>query len=162
MRASSSRRALGVAAAPLGAWLALVLLARRLRQVSGPSMRPTLAPGQIVLVVPRLRRHAAPPRGSVVVVRDPRRQSRETIKRVAAVHGDVVAVDDARVVVPPGHVYVLGDDRARSTDSRTFGPVPLDLVVGRAVAVPGVRRRSQGRRAITSSSGSSRRRWWLS
>lgn len=34
--------------------------------------------------------------------------------------------------VPEGHVLVLGDNRARSTDGRSFGPVPIDSIVGRA------------------------------
>jgi signal peptidase I len=34
--------------------------------------------------------------------------------------------------VPPGEVFVMGDHRARSVDSRSFGPVPVDQVIGRA------------------------------
>ncbi|HWV22838.1 MAG TPA: signal peptidase I [Thermomicrobiales bacterium] len=36
------------------------------------------------------------------------------------------------VTVPPGYVYVLGDNRTDSEDSRVFGPVPIDDLVGRA------------------------------
>jgi signal peptidase I len=39
---------------------------------------------------------------------------------------------NSTVTVPPLHIYVMGDNRDRSNDSRSFGPVPIDNVVGRA------------------------------
>ena len=66
------------------------------------------------------------------------------------VDGGVVSIDGKRldepyvryadgrsfpgVVVPPATVYVLGDNRANSEDSRYFGPVGDDRLVGRALA----------------------------
>ncbi|MBV9028193.1 MAG: signal peptidase I, partial [Candidatus Eremiobacteraeota bacterium] len=47
-------------------------------------------------------------------------------------HGDDRSAPE--VVVPPHSVYVLGDNRAASEDSRVFGPVPDDRLMGRAVA----------------------------
>ena len=45
------------------------------------------------------------------------------------------AMDPVDVRVPAGHVYVLGDNRFNSHDSRQFGPVPMSAVIGRVVAV---------------------------
>lgn len=85
--------------------------------VGGPSMRPTLQPGDRLLVV-RRRRYRP---GDIVAVVDPRDPARTVVKRVAAVHDRGAAYS------------VLGDDLGASTDSRVFGPVPAGAVVGRAV-----------------------------
>jgi nickel-type superoxide dismutase maturation protease len=90
---------------------------RRVR-VHGDSMRPGLEPGDRLLVAawPWWR----PRPGDVVAVADPREASRVMVKRVSAVDAG-----DRRVTV-------LGDNPAASTDSRTFGPVDPELVLGRA------------------------------
>jgi len=74
--------------------------------VRGDSMLPRLWPGDVLWTVPAL----LPLRpGQVVVARDPADGGHRIIKRVAAVGA--------------GRVVLLGDHPARSTDSRTFGPV---------------------------------------
>jgi nickel-type superoxide dismutase maturation protease len=79
-------------------------------------MEPALREGDWI-VVSRLSR---PPRvGEIVLVRDPRDGERLLLKRVAA--------------VADGVCTVLGDRPEASTDSRTFGPVQLAGVLGRAV-----------------------------
>lgn len=84
-------------------------------EVQGDSMRPTLEPGDRLLVVP-----ARPVRvGDVVAVGDPREAARTMLKRVAA-RG-------------PAGVTVLGDNAAASTDSRSLGPLPAAALRGRAV-----------------------------
>ena len=82
-------------------------------------MRPTLLPGDRLVVVRPWRRRLRP--GDVVALRDPRQPARLMVKRVAA-------VDRAT-----GDLTVAGDDPAASTDSRHFGPVPSALVRGRVV-----------------------------
>lgn len=156
--------ALAGAAAGVAVWLGVRALSRASRRVAGQSMQPSLRPGELVVVVPAWRIR----RGDVVVVRDPRHPQCETVKRVLGLPGEVVELGDPQLLVdgvahpepwlpdsaaaggaggwrvPPGHVVVLGDNRGHSTDSRSYGPVPRALVVGRVVAP---RRWSAARRA---------------
>jgi nickel-type superoxide dismutase maturation protease len=88
---------------------------RRFR-VEDTSMQPTLHPGDRVLVMTWL----APRRGDVVVLRDPDAHLSFTGKRVDS-------------VTPDGEVVVRGDNPNVSRDSRHFGPLPRELIVGRAV-----------------------------
>ena len=84
-------------------------------EVQGDSMRPTLEPGDRLLVV-RGRRARV---GDVVAVRDPRPPGRTMVKRVAA--------------SGPTGVTVLGDNPSASTDSRSLGELARAAVRGRAV-----------------------------
>jgi signal peptidase I len=140
-----------VAQWPLRAWVAEPLA------VSTSSMTPTLEPGDRVLTWKPGAGHAEWRRGDVVSFH---RDGRILVKRVVAVAGDVVGLRDGRLVVdgrpvvepwsdpelidsvffgpvrvPQGTVFVMGDDRANSEDSRVFGPVPLSDLTGRVVAV---------------------------
>lgn len=107
----------------LGGVLALVALMGIARrgyrrwEVSGRSMLPALEPGDW-LIVERVRPGGRPVQpGDIVLARDPRERARMLIKRVARVDDD--------------GAWLLGDNPAESTDSRQFGPVALDEVVGR-------------------------------
>ena len=101
---------------------------------TGPSMEPTLnANSDLVLldrVSPRLGRIAT---GDIVVADSPTRPGEPVCKRVAAVAGERVPGSFFADVVPPGCVWLLGDNRRNSTDSRIYGPVPTDVIKGRVV-----------------------------
>ncbi len=126
----------------LGIALAIVVLLLRSTvfdwyRVTGSSMVPTLHSGNLIgcnrlayaLHIPGFRQPlwqwATPEVGDVVVFRAPQ-GGRRCVKRVAR------APEGARPL-PPGQFWVLGDNAAHSTDSRAFGPVPLDLICGRVV-----------------------------
>lgn len=124
--------------------------------VEGESMEPTLHTQERLLVNKFLYWFRGPAPGEIVVLRDPT-QGRELIKRVVAVAGETVEVrsgvvyvdgkpldepykntlytqypDTPAVEVPEGSIYVMGDNRGRSYDSRMIGPVEIDLVDGKA------------------------------
>ncbi len=97
--------------------------------VAEESMAPSLVAGDWLLLDPICDRW--PRRGSVVVFREP-----ETgilaIKRVAARPGDRVRIAAGILHLAPDEAWLLGDNGAVSMDSRRYGPVPLDTLVGRA------------------------------
>ena len=132
--------------APTASWLHR-WRSRRV-EVRDDSMRPILWPGDRLLVDPRVYRDQPPSVGHVVVIVDPADRSRWLVKRVAAVgpgswertaeglrpagerEGRPSATE--RVDLPRGAVWVLGDTPESSRDSRRFGPVLRDGIVGRA------------------------------
>ncbi len=101
-----------------------------------------------------------PERGDIVVFNPPVRSNKPYIKRVIGLPGETVSVRDGfvyidgqrlnepyitgpitdcggqrqcdPVTVPEGEVYVLGDNRTNSSDSRSFGPVNVDRIIGKA------------------------------
>lgn len=77
--------------------------------------------------------------GDVVICTRPVNARENIIKRVAAVAGEKVTVYEPRgslpsaVTVPPGHIWLEGDNLILSRDSREYGPVPLAMVRGRVL-----------------------------
>ena len=128
--------------------------------VDGPSMRPTLQHEERLVVNKFIYYFRNPQKGEVVIFRYPRDPSRDFIKRVIATAGDTVEIKEGRVYVndqllmedyilektrteypkvtiPEGTIFVMGDNRNNSEDSRfsDVGFVPLDLVKGKAVFI---------------------------
>lgn len=101
-------------------------------------MRPAIEPGDWLLVDPTPTRW--PRRGSVVVFREP--DSGElAIKRVAGGPGDRVPFADGYLILATDEAWLLSDaadaeleaaGHGRAVDSRRYGPVPVELLVGRA------------------------------
>jgi signal peptidase I len=126
--------------------------------VDGESMMPTLDNGDYLLIT-----HGAKTlqRGDIIVTGVLEKSGPvELVKRVIALPGDTVEIKDDTAyvngtvepargqvvlasysvsrppyVVPQGYIYVMGDNRPVSEDSRYLGPVPLSGLKGRAVAV---------------------------
>jgi nickel-type superoxide dismutase maturation protease len=90
--------------------------------VEGWSMAPALLPGDFLVATTAGRVRP----GTVVVIRRPGRPALEMVKRVA----DRTSGRPDGGRVEPGHVWVLGDRADASTDSRDFGPVSREDVVG--------------------------------
>ena len=128
----------------------------RVPQVIGPSMLPHVRPGEVVLINTLAYRFGPIARGDVVALRHDDPTAQTFLKRVVALPGDHVRIDagtlyvdgrrvpepyvsfpDQRSVpalrVPPHDLYVLGDNRAESEDSRSWGPVPERDVIGKAI-----------------------------
>jgi hypothetical protein len=129
---SSALRAAGLVAAAAATWTAVRAVNRSLRRVRGSSMRPTLQPGDLVLVVP-ISPRSGPRVGQVVLARDPRQRRRETVKRVVATAGQPADLAGLPELVPAACVALAGDAHAQSTDSRHYGAVPVHLLSGRVV-----------------------------
>ena len=132
-------------------------------RIPSESMEPTLLVGDQVIVNRFSHQLGAQPHvGDIVVFHPPTATEETFIKRVVGVSGDRIAVRDGRVVrngelqeepyarqcgdgpkcdlprpvrIPNGHVYVMGDNRGASQDSRFWGSVPLSDVIGEAVAI---------------------------
>ena len=86
-------------------------------RVAGESMTPSVSPEERVVVNKTAYRSAQPRAGDLVVVRDPRRPGRLLLKRIGG--------------PADGGWLVLGDNPDASTDSRAFGPVARDQIVGK-------------------------------
>jgi signal peptidase I len=125
-------------------------------RVEGQSMEPNLHSEQRLVVEKLSYRFHGPQRFDIVVIKMPSQGEELLIKRVIGLPGETVEIRDgqvyvdgnlleepftedstypgrnSKVTVPPLYIYVMGDNRDRSNDSRSFGPVPIDNIIGRA------------------------------
>jgi len=130
--------------------------------VQGASMEPTFETGEYLIVDQVTYRFEEPKRGDVIVFKYPKDQTKFFIKRIIGIPGDTVTIDKNTVTItnaehPQGftldetyisemrpdtvleevlgeHEYfVMGDNRNASSDSRVWGKLQDDLIVGRAI-----------------------------
>ena len=127
-------------------------------RVEGPSMQPGLTPDEYVLVNKAAYLFHAPERGDVIVFHYPLDTTRDFVKRIIGLPGDTIRVDQTNLwindvklkepylnapanptgrtwTIPPNAYFVMGDNRPVSDDSRDWGCVPKDYIVGKAVVV---------------------------
>ena len=128
--------------------------------VDGSSMNPTLQNSERLLVNKSAYLFSEPTKDDIVIFKFPFDQSRDFIKRVIAVPGDTIEIksgnvylngqllkenyilektkgDYKKVIVPQKHVFVMGDNRNNSEDSRfsRVGFVPYELIKGKGMLV---------------------------
>lgn len=129
-------------------------------QVKGASMEPTFHSGDYILTSRITYKFRNPQRGDVIVFRSPKNPDIEYIKRIIGLPGDKILIENGEVyvngikleetyisaktnlweggyvqegvsiTVPENHVFVMGDNRPRSSDSREFGPIPIESIIG--------------------------------
>lgn len=129
-------------------------------QVKGASMEPTFQSGEYILTSKITYKLRPIERGDVIVFKSPKNPDIEYIKRVIGLPGDKILVSNGQVlvndqllnenyisaitnlwqngylkenqpiIVPEAQVFVMGDNRPRSSDSRDFGPISIQSIEG--------------------------------
>ncbi len=127
--------------------------------VSGTSMSPTFETGHYLIIDKISYRFNAPQRDDVIVMKFPEDTSRDFIKRVIGLPGETVDIKDGVVTITnkenpeglkldesfikfpksdtlsytltSGEYFVMGDNRAGSYDSRSWGPLPAEDIIGK-------------------------------
>ena len=135
--------------------LVINLFLAQATQVLGQSMEPNLHSSQRVVVEKVTYRFFHGPRRGDIVVIDLPGQTEMLIKRVVGLPGEIIEIRSGKVyiegeqidetwtvnpggsnygpqTIPPLYVFVMGDNRGASNDSRSFGPVLIDHIVGHA------------------------------
>lgn len=130
-------------------------------KVEGNSMNDTLVNGEVMFVTKYDYLKDGPERFDVVICHYPDRGNTNFVKRVVGLPGDIVAIQDGKLIVngvvyeeeyithrpnytlepytvPEGKYFVLGDNRSNSNDSHLVGPIDAEMIVGhvRQVVLP--------------------------
>jgi signal peptidase I len=141
-------------------FIVIYLFIMQPNQVKGASMVPTFQDGEYIFTSKVTYKFREIQRGDIVVFKSPRNPDLEYIKRVIGLPGDAVRIssgtvyvnekqldepyisdktnlweggfisENETVIVPTGKIWVMGDNRPRSSDSRDFGPVEITSLIG--------------------------------
>lgn len=131
-------------------------------EVKGSSMEPSFSNNEYILTDKISYRFSGPKRGDVVIFKSPKNPDVDYIKRIIGlpserikiergnvfVNGEIlnetyinpptnlfpgsILSEGKEIVIPEGKYFVLGDNRLHSSDSREFGPIGEDLIIGKA------------------------------
>jgi signal peptidase I len=132
--------------------------------VSGASMDPAFHDGQYLIVDRLSYRFTEPARGDVVIFEPPVDPDKYYIKRLIGLPGETIEIhgteitvknaenpngfkiddsfvdtvnkkyDELSITLKEGNYFVMGDNRKSSSDSRIWGPIKRDAIVGRPAA----------------------------
>lgn len=134
-------------------------------RVQGESMLPNFQNGELILTDKVSYRLRAPKRGEIIVFKSPQDKNKDFIKRIIATEGEHIKLEGGKIFingqaleeaylpqdiqtisglaipegvgvnVPAKHLIVFGDNRSHSSDSREFGPIETNDVIGRAFVI---------------------------
>lgn len=144
-------------------FLVIYLFIVQPNQVKGASMEDTFHSGEYIFTSKISYKFGPIKRGDVIIFKSPKNNEIELIKRVIALPGDSVMIQNETVYVNnrpivenyiknptqlisggaivegettkilEGFLFVMGDNRGGSSDSREFGPIPQTLMVGQVI-----------------------------
>ncbi len=112
---------------PIRFWIAQPFI------VEGASMDPTFKNGDYLIVDEISYRFNEPRKGDVIVFHYPLDPSKYFIKRVVGLPGETITFNSQSVTLGDDEYFVMGDNRPSSSDSRIWGPVKQEFLVGRTI-----------------------------
>lgn len=146
----------------LSIFVVIYLFILQPHEIKGSSMEPNFHNNEYILTDKISYRFKDPQRGNIIVFKAPKNPDIDYIKRIIGLPGESVKIEKGdvyvndqklkeqyihdksllfpgsfmqegvSVTVPPGEYFVMGDNRPHSSDSREFGPIPKNSIIGKA------------------------------
>lgn len=101
-------------------------------RVSGISMLPTLQDKQIIFVNKMAYWKNAPQNGDIVIVREPI-DNIQVVKRIVGTPGTAITIEDKTFMLKEDEYCIEGDNRDNSIDSRVYGPIRSERIIGKVI-----------------------------